>query len=966
MSGKPRRPGDLLAIRSLTLRDVSLFLSFPIWALALDGTDAQLKLQVTGKGGRTLLLFDIQDVNAKRGGSLRVGPAGKGWTPAVPFDRVEIARVAILDTAPQDLLLEVKEGRTAEAVLSGTAVFKDIFDAGLPRGRPGMKLDAHWKEFGQALQRNPNWAEVGTRLAALNAGVDVSLEGPFSALLGAAAVTGKGLSLSGRLLPRQHYGLDVRFDRLDTKPLLPPSWRDRLGGRLDGRMVVSAKLGSGSAVSVDRLELDLMRHRQVDGPRRLVVSRTVGPSSSEELRIGLGPITLRQDVLRVAALRVRGPGVQFASNLRAERQPGSGAFLLQAATEPSSRLAVGGETFVLPPLVRVRFEPGRALALRPFSLERVGGGAIDLGGSLRLDGQADLSATVRAYPLAGIPGLADARVPGQAAPLARLLRGQLDGALRIAGPTAHPRLSGVLATTGVRWAGQRLGDGRVVFQGIADGTRFEGALIDGVDVRGQLRRQARPDDFVAVGLRDLRLGSWLPHPAAALGLRASGDVVVQAPTRAPRTSATGDLSISGPGVAVSVRARLRPEQGTASVQGRVDLGRVDLGQLKAAFPALCLQRAAGVISADLSWQAAAGGAAGLWPYARYPEAMAGVDGTIAVAERLSLWSARLPSAATVPPTRLELHGDELQVPGVEVHMNDVHATAAGRVHDIDWSHPESSGLDAKLTFVAEGRDLRPWLGDGATYAGGARFAGALSGSVRAPRVAGQANLDNLTVSWPRSPLGPVHVDGPIGIDGRKLAVGPLRVRFENGGWLEIAGSRGAGRLTVDPGRAPFPVDDVDLTVRGSGLGTTRPVRGLSVKDLALGLRLAETGDDKLRVAGEVRLGHTVFDLKNRGKDAKADGAKKTKAAPATPAGQPRAVDRITVDVLVTGPADAVEVRVPYAPDVTVGLRCLVRGALASPRVSGEVKGSGVYSRLALRVADRFVDRELRQCDFGPH
>ncbi|HEY6506727.1 MAG TPA: hypothetical protein VIY56_01860, partial [Vicinamibacterales bacterium] len=234
--GKPRRSGDLLTIRNLTLQNISLKLSFPIWALTLDSTDAQMSLHVLGKNGHTLTLFDIHDVKANRGGSLRVGPADAWWTPAVPFDRVHIAQVAILDTSPQDLLLEVKEGRTAEAVLSGTAVFKDIFDAGLPRGRAGMKLDARWTEFGQALRLNPNWAEVGTRLAALSAGLDVSLEGPFEALLGAAALTGKGLALSGRLLPRQHYGLDVRFDRLDTKPLLPPSWRDRLGGRLDGRM----------------------------------------------------------------------------------------------------------------------------------------------------------------------------------------------------------------------------------------------------------------------------------------------------------------------------------------------------------------------------------------------------------------------------------------------------------------------------------------------------------------------------------------------------------------------------------------------------------------------------------------------------------------------------------------------------------------------------------------------------------
>ena len=146
----------------------------------------------------------------------------------------------------------------------------------------------------------------------------------------------------------------------------------------------------------------------------------------------------------------------------------------------------------------------------------------------------------------------------------------------------------------------------------------------------------------------------------------------------------------------------------------------------------------------------------------------------------------------------------------------------------------------------------------------------------------------------------------------------------------------------------------------------RPVSGLSVKDLALGLRLAEDRINRLRLTGEVRLGHSVFDLREQRKGATAEGAKQPKPAPAKrPAKLPTALDRITVDVRVTGPDDAVTVRVPYAPDVTVGLNCTVRGALASPRLSGEVRGSGAYSRAALATADRFTERDLRGCDLGP-
>ena len=69
---------------------------------------------------------------------------------------------------------------------------------------------------------------------------------------------------------------------------------------------------------------------------------------------------------------------------------------------------------------------------------------------------------------------------------------------------------------------------------------------------------------------------------------------------------------------------------------------------------------------------------------------------------------------------------------------------------------------------------------------------------------------------------------------------------------------------------------------------------------------------------------------------------------------------------LVGPDDTMMVDVPYAPDVTIGARCLVEGPLASPRVSGELTGDGLYSRAVLTVADWFTSRDLRKCDLGPH
>ena len=106
-------------------------------------------------------------------------------------------------------------------------------------------LSARWTELGQALARDPPWAAVGRRLAALHAGVRTSLRGPFDALTGSADVDGKGLSLRARLLPHHRYALDADFRALDTRPLLARAQRDALGGRLDGHLAVSARLGPG-------------------------------------------------------------------------------------------------------------------------------------------------------------------------------------------------------------------------------------------------------------------------------------------------------------------------------------------------------------------------------------------------------------------------------------------------------------------------------------------------------------------------------------------------------------------------------------------------------------------------------------------------------------------------------------------------------------------------------------------------
>ena len=613
---------------------------------------------------------------------------------------------------------------------------------------PGMKLDARYTAVGQALQRSPNWAEVGKRLAGLNADLEVSLHGPFDELNGSAAVIGEGVSLNARALPRRHFELDLRFDKLETGPLIPASQRDLLGGRLDGRLAVSAKLGPRSmdtSVSVDHLELDLLRHRQAAGPRRIVISHGVGQSSSNDVRIGLGVIALEREVLRVASLRVRGPGVRLDTSLRAERQAESGAFLFQATTQPASQATLRGETFVLPPLVRVRFQPGRSVAVQPFSIDRVGGGAIDVGrivAARRLGRFARCDSRLSARPHPG--PRARCRRPGRR----RRSRVSCAGSWmrRFDSPvsTAQPRLSGELATTGVRWAGRRLGDGHIVFQGVAGGTRFEGALMDGVDVNGQLHRRARRDDFVGISLarpaprRLVAAAGCCPRPARVgerrrdgAGARAADDGGRRCLDQRNRRRAERACSPApGAGHGIGARAGGSGPGGCGPAEGKVSRvadpqrGRRDHRRCELAGRRRC-------------------NGGGLWPYARYP-------GRWRVSQARSRWPAPVavvcaaPDPITVAPTRIELGGSEVRVPGVEVHFGgDVRATVAGRIHDIDWSHPDDAVARRQahrhapmdVSSGAGSATARPageWLASRGSVRAGARAARGGPGELRQP------------------------------------------------------------------------------------------------------------------------------------------------------------------------------------------------------------------------------------------
>jgi len=508
---KPPPIGSLVRIEAVTLQDISLVLSFPAWAVALDALDAHGALEARGTPDGVQFLFEARDVRTRQHGLLRIGPAGPR-TFEVPFDSVDIPRVAVTDAAPYDLRLSVAEARTREARLTGEATFTDVFAPKSTGRAAGMILSARWSELGQALARNPSWADVGRRLALLHAGVRTSLRGRFEALTGSADVDGRGLSLRARLLAHHRYTLDANFHTLDTRPLLARAQRSSLGGWLDGHFAVTARLGPASkdrSIALDAIALVLQREPAGDGiPRRWVVEQHIRPDSSParspgggDVRVALGTVALQGDEIVVNPVLVHATGVAIAASLRG----GVGkATWLRARFAPDSRATFRGETFRLPPRLDIDSNARHDVTIAPFTIANVAGGTLGVAGSIHHDGPLELRATVARYPLVHLPGVARAHVPGQTAPLGRLLGGELDADLTLRGTIRSPSLAGQVAFNDLRWDRQPLGGGAIRFAAVESGTRFEGRLMSGVDIQGRITKRDGASLHASLALAQLQ------------------------------------------------------------------------------------------------------------------------------------------------------------------------------------------------------------------------------------------------------------------------------------------------------------------------------------------------------------------------------------------------------------------------------------------------------------------------------
>jgi hypothetical protein len=271
---------------------------------------------------------------------------------------------------------------------------------------------------------------------------------------------------------------------------------------------------------------------------------------------------------------------------------------------------------------------------------------------------------------------------------------------------------------------------------------------------------------------------------------------------------------------------------------------------------------------------------------------------------------------------------------------------------VEPAAPERSTLaltaKARLDAAALARQVRlPAL---ASASGTIAVEARATGEARAPDAAGTARLEAVELRPRAAGWPPVRLDGVLEASGHAVTTRALRV--------EALGGPARGVLTLGSADAPASaelaslspplVTHVDVPVVARGLRVGEGKSSLEIGALDLRLRLRGDPERELVLSGDVGVSGARLD----------PFAPKRKST-----GPPRPwfeslPPRLTLDLTVHGPADALVVNVPVLPDLDLGFRCRVSGSARGGTISGELRGRGGYSRLMLAL---FGPKGAREC-----
>jgi hypothetical protein len=353
--------------------------------------------------------WDAPNLDARGGGYLKI------IDDVLPFDRVQVGRVATTREWPNDIFLEVKAARTGRSTLTAKGFFTGIYGYGYKKGEEppsGIALHAEFSDAGDALSAvAARRAIPGLRVGGEQVRVALDLKDPFERLkidgslqgLDAAFGTyearalevafgldlgvpmgvavkrlafsspgGGQLALSASLKgPKADAKLS--FARFSTDSYVPAGLRKTAAGTLDGGFHLRADLDD-KGVSVEKLDLRFARRFAAGLPRKVNVRGQATASPAHAATKGI-------------TIELPGASVTARGRFDLARQ-GIGLALRATASD-------------LPRLLRV-------LGLPP--LARSASLAVDVGGTTSAP-EARGSLTVRQVGVGGLPkiGTLDAR-----------------------------------------------------------------------------------------------------------------------------------------------------------------------------------------------------------------------------------------------------------------------------------------------------------------------------------------------------------------------------------------------------------------------------------------------------------------------------------------------------------------------------------------------------------------------------
>lgn len=989
---KPAKPGKAsgsVVLRNIQVQDMDVDLAFDPWELELARANATGQLSAGGQGPP--LLFEARGVVAA-GGALRIGRRGDAWTARVPFDAVEIARVAVAPELPTDLELQVTSARTGRAQLSGHAAFRNIFPPRVgqaPLGEPGLDVDARWTAFGAALSGlDASWRPQGAWASHLDGDLHARVTGPFRGMAGALDIAGGGTRISARVA-HGVADLSLALAGVDTSWMLDPALRPLLGGLVHGTFHATAHLWptfAGIDAEIPHANLRLDRRRAPSGPRRFELRIGDGsrPSGANDtLYASVDSIRLADAVLRFQGLRADWTGLSARLDARiAFSQPGSVAAappghrprseveahgrLAVAALEdwipggavsgplhltakaagtiervalglafaPPTAIGVYGQRFLLPRKLDVVYAADVGVTVPKVQLRHVGGGTIELGGRLGEKGNVAARLGVRDYPVGAIPGLDRERKLGA-------LAGTLRADLALGGPLERPSLHGQIAVAKLTMGRRPVGDVETNLRLGTDGGDLDATIDPGISLHARVRRRPALSFDATLAVRDRALGPWLPPPLAGAAIATSGDVKIG--YRAAGLAGEGVLRLEGPGLeGAQIAGEVHGLDARAHVQGQIDVSR---------WPQLwsrALRSAAGALAVDLTVVPV------LLPTPGPPR----LAGSVRVARALTLQAPRWPAPISVPAGgRIDLDGEALTLTALSVVTPGLRGAVAGRA-TLDTDDLSRTRLALTLAAELDAAHFPVKLPAGVVVGGGAavdaRIGGTLGGEP-GPTIDGGARLENLTVQLGAATPA-ARANGRVDAHGDHLRTDGLRVDIAGVGAVTIGGA-GAPATAEVASLSPFRLGRVDVPFGGQDLKIGQPSSPLYLPDVDVTLRLTGDGRGDLKIAGEVATAGGSYDS-SRG------GGKKSSGKPRVSGPWYHALPpHLTLDLDLRGMNKGMRVAVPVLPDVTVDFRCHLVATNRGATWTGRLRGDSAYARAAVTIADWFTDADLRNCQF---